>query len=73
MTDTRGPWAISVEQAAERDAASARYVSGIINRCLDPDMPVDTIVFKLALRGIGTCEWRRISQQLWQSVLEPAR
>ena len=56
----QGPWAISAEQAAERQAQADRYVAGIIARCIDPAMPNDAIVFKLARRGITASDWLRI-------------
>lgn len=53
MPRNRGPWSISAKQAAARDVEAERYIAGIINRCIVPGMPTDTIVMKLALRGIG--------------------
>lgn len=56
----RGPWAISPEQAEARDKEAARYVAGIVNRCVVPGMPEDTIRRRLAAHGIGAADWRRI-------------
>ncbi len=55
-----GPWAVTTEQAAARDAAAARYVAGIVNRCIVAGMPALTIAVKLSRRGIRARDWIRI-------------
>jgi hypothetical protein len=60
MTVTRGPWFLTEAQAAAREAEAARYVAGIVERCIVPGMSEDAIVMRLAAHGICAREWRRI-------------
>lgn len=54
------PWALSEAQAAGRDAAIARELARVAERCIVPGMPDDHIAFLLARRGFDAREWRRL-------------
>jgi hypothetical protein len=59
MTNT-SPWAISDKDAKARDLAAVMLLEETCVRCLDAEMPKDTKRMKLATRGYGTRELRRL-------------
>ena len=60
------PWFISEKDAAARDLAAAAYLRAVAQRCLVPGMSDDTVRAKLAARGFGAVDVRRLQQLLPQ-------
>lgn len=54
----RSGWEISEADAEAREREIVQRLTGIAQRCVDPQMSDDVIRFKLAARGVSAAELR---------------
>lgn len=56
----KGPWFITEEAAAAREAEALRYQAALVERCIVEGMPMAVVLIKLARLGITAADWLRL-------------